>query len=94
MLERVVERVNERELFKFSRMEPCGGMAEQTAVWKYDNETKERYKEIDFLAVLDYSPTGAINFALKHNIDVMYKINHKAYRIFYMPTMTLYIVFI
>ena len=55
MLERVVTRVNERGRFKISRIVPCGSMAEQTAVLKFD-DYKEMYTEFDFLANLDYSP--------------------------------------
>ena len=55
VLERVVTRVNERGMFKISRIVPCGSMAEQTAVLKFDYE-KEMYTEFDFLANLEYSP--------------------------------------
>ena len=56
MLDRVVTRVNKRGLFNISRIHPCGSMAEQTAAWKYDKETNERYTEFDFLAVLHGDP--------------------------------------
>ena len=56
MLERVKDRINEREKFEISRIEPCGSMTEETAVWKYREKTGEIYTEFDFLAVLDYSP--------------------------------------
>ena len=55
MLERVVTRVNERGMFKISRIVPCGSMVEQTAVLKFDYE-KEMYTEFDFLGNLEYSP--------------------------------------
>ena len=54
MLERIVTRVNEREMFKISRIQPCGSMAEQTAVWKYGKMTGARFTEFDFLAILCY----------------------------------------
>lgn len=56
MLERVVTRANQREMFQISRIEPCGSMSEQTAVWKYSEWTGERYTEFDFLAVMGCSP--------------------------------------
>ena len=55
MLERVVTRVNERGMFKISRIVPCGSMVERTTVLKFDYE-KEIYTEFDFLANLEYSP--------------------------------------
>ena len=61
MLKRVVTRINKRRLFKISRIQPCGSMAEQTAAWKYDKETGERYTEFDFLAVLDGDPKHDLN---------------------------------
>ena len=51
MLERVVERVNKRGLFKISRIVPAGSMVEQTAVWKY--RRGEVHTEFDYLGVLD-----------------------------------------
>ena len=56
MLDRVVTRVNERGMFKISRIEPCGSMRECTAGWKYYRITHKCYTEFDFLANLDYSP--------------------------------------
>ena len=53
MLDRVATRVHEREVFKISRIVPCGSMVEQTGVWKYDKKTGERHTEFDFLAVLN-----------------------------------------
>ena len=41
-------------MFKISRIVPCGSMAEQTAVLKFDDET-DMHTEFDFLANLDYS---------------------------------------
>ena len=55
MLERIVTRVNERGMFKISRIVPCGSMVERTAVLKV-NKYNEMYTEFDFLANLDYSP--------------------------------------
>ena len=55
VLERVVTRVNKREMFKIPRIVPCGSMVERTTVLKFDIK-KEMYKEFDFLANLDYSP--------------------------------------
>ena len=55
MVERVVTRVNERGRFKIPRIVPCGSMAEQTAVLKFNYE-EGMYTEFDFLANLDYSP--------------------------------------
>ena len=55
MLERLATKVNKRGMFKISRIEPCGSMAEQTAVWKFWWKTGDRYTEFDFLAVLAYS---------------------------------------
>ena len=55
VLDRVVTRVNERGRFKISRIVPCGSMAEQTAVLKFDYK-KEMYTEFDFLANLKYFP--------------------------------------
>ena len=55
MLEKIVTRVNKRGRFKISRIVPCGSMAEQTAVLKF-NYKKEMYTEFDFLANLAYSP--------------------------------------
>ena len=56
MLERVVERVNKRGMFKICRIEPCGSTVEQTSVWKYYRGRGERHTEFDFLAVLDCFP--------------------------------------
>ena len=56
MLKRIVSRVNRRGWFKISSIQPCGSMVEKTTVWKFGDWTKERYTEMDFLAVLDYSP--------------------------------------
>ena len=36
MLERIAVKINERGLFNISRIEPCGSMAEKTALWKTD----------------------------------------------------------
>ena len=56
MLGRVVDRVNGRGLFKGSRIEPCGGMREDTTVLKYENNCiKERYLEFDYLGALECS---------------------------------------
>ena len=60
MMERIAVKINERGLFNISRIEPCGSMAEKTALWKTDtisafNEKEtisEKYLEFDFLAVL------------------------------------------
>ena len=57
MLERVVTKINNRGIFKISRIQPCGSMTERTAVWKYgEGPGEERYTEFDYLAILDYSP--------------------------------------
>ena len=56
MLRRVVTRVNERGIFTISCIQPCGSMAEKTAIWKYKTGAGEIYTEFDFLAVLDGSP--------------------------------------
>ena len=56
MLERIATRINERGVFKISRIKPCGSMAEKTTVWKYSKKTGERYTEFDFLAVIEYPP--------------------------------------
>ena len=56
MLTRVVGMINERKVFKVSRIVPCGSKAEDTAVWKYGETNGERYTESDFLAILDCSP--------------------------------------
>ena len=53
MLERVVERVNKRGLFKISRIVPVGSMVEKTAVWKYNYLSGEIHTEFDYLGVLD-----------------------------------------
>ena len=53
MLDRVVARVNERGIFKISRIEPCGSMVEKTAVWKYRKTTRDRFTEFDYLGILD-----------------------------------------
>ena len=45
MLGRVVTRVNKRGRFQISRIQPCGSMAEQTAVWKYDRLTGAIYRK-------------------------------------------------
>ena len=55
MLQRVVECINERGIFRISRIQPCGSMAEKTSSWKYDVKTDKMYLEFDFLAVLDKS---------------------------------------
>ena len=55
MLDKIVTRVNERGRFQISTFVPCGSMAEQTTVLKFDYK-KEMYTEFDFLANLDYSP--------------------------------------
>ena len=55
MLERIVTRVNERGMFKISRIVPCGSMVEQSAVLKF-KYYNGMYTEFDFLANLDYSP--------------------------------------
>ena len=55
MLERIVTRVNERGMFKISRIVPCGSMVERTTVLKF-KKYNEMYTEFDFLANLDYSP--------------------------------------
>ena len=49
MVERMAARVNERGSFKISRIEPCGSMAEQTAVLKFSKRTRERYTGLIFL---------------------------------------------
>ena len=55
VLERIVTRVNERRIFKISRIVPCGSMVERTTVLKF-NICNEMYTEFDFLANLEYSP--------------------------------------
>ena len=55
-LKRTVERINKRGLFKVSRIEPCGSMAEMTSLWKFPSSYKMQVHgsiEFDFLAVLD-----------------------------------------
>ena len=49
MLERVVARVNERGLFKISRIEPCGSMAEQTAVLKFSKRQEKGTQSLIFM---------------------------------------------
>ena len=61
MLERVVTRVNERGIFKISRIQPCGSMAEQTTIWKCQNKNGEIYTEFDFLAVLGASQEAMVD---------------------------------
>ena len=59
LLERIVGKINERGLFNISRIEPCGSMAEKTALWKtldkdkVKETTTEKYLEFDFLAILE-----------------------------------------
>ena len=52
ILDRLVDRVNERGVFKISRLEPCGSMEEHTAIWKIDRRTGDVFTEFDFLPVL------------------------------------------
>ena len=51
MIERIRTRINEHGVFHISRLEPCGSMAEKTAMWKARLH-KQTYIEFDFLAVL------------------------------------------
>ena len=53
MLSRVSARINDRGVFHIWRIQPCGSMAEESSVWKIDEETLETYTEFDFLAVLN-----------------------------------------
>ena len=53
MIHRIVTRVNKRGYFKISRVELCGSMREETAVWKFSRPTGEIHTEFDFLGVLD-----------------------------------------
>ena len=60
LLYEIVNKMNERGLFKISRIEPCGSMAEKTSLWKTQNKngiagntTSSKYMEFDFLAVLE-----------------------------------------
>ena len=61
LLERAVVKLTERGLFKVSRIQPCGSMAEKTSLWKThrlwkltaDMEAHPKYLEFDFLAVLE-----------------------------------------
>ena len=61
MLQKIVSRVNERGVFKISRLEPCGSMVEQTSVWKYISYKDMRYTEFDNLAVLGDQPEVVSN---------------------------------
>ena len=45
LLQRIVDRVNERGMFKICRIQPCGSMAERTALWKYDACAEDVYIE-------------------------------------------------
>ena len=58
VLDRVRDKMNERGLFKVTRMEPGGSMAEHTSLWKRNEPWKWNkevldYIEFDFLAVLE-----------------------------------------
>ena len=52
MIERIKTGINERGLFRISRMEVCGSMAEKTAMWKFAIWPNLPYIEFNFLAVL------------------------------------------
>ena len=56
MLRRVASKMNKQGIFKLSRIQPGGSMAEKTSIWKYDSRRKETYIEFDFLGVLVNSP--------------------------------------
>ena len=55
MLARIAGRVNKRRRFTIAGIRACGSMAEQSSVWKYGEQTGERYTEFDFLAELEFS---------------------------------------
>ena len=55
MLDRIKERMNERNVFNISYIQPCGSISEKTAIWKWDKSTRKSYTEFDFLAVLKTS---------------------------------------
>ena len=52
MIERIKTGINERGLFRISRMKVCGSMAEKTAIWKFAIWPNLPYIEFNFLAVL------------------------------------------
>ena len=53
LLDRIIERANERGIFSISRVQPCGSMAERTSVWKFDHSIKSPATEFDFLAIFN-----------------------------------------
>lgn len=85
MLERVVTRVNERGIFNVSRIQPCGSMAERTALWKCDNLRGQIYTEFDFLAILDnihetsYDMLACAGGVLLHQLPIDGKALQKYY---------------
>ena len=52
-LQKVVAKMNKRGIFRISRIQPCGSMAEKTSIWKWGRWQEKYYTELDFLAVLD-----------------------------------------
>ena len=55
LFERIRTRVNNRGVFKITRVVPTGSMAEKTAIWKYDDDERETYLRFDNIAVLKES---------------------------------------
>ena len=85
MMERIKTRINERGVFHISRLEPCGSMAEKTAMWKARLK-KQTYIEFDFLAVLqatcDLKPGCQECFYVNTppmNLDLFEKYNSSLY---------------
>ena len=66
MLERVVDRVNERCVFSIARIQPAGSMADKTSIWKYDCLREEQFIKFDFLAVLENSVENCCSAAEKN----------------------------
>ena len=86
MLERMVAKVNERGIFKVSRIHPCGSMTEQTSLWKCDNMTGIIYTEFDCLAVLEnilhetsFNTSGCKGCAMLLELPIDYKVLDKYY---------------
>ena len=54
-LQFAVSKINTRDIFRVSRIQSCGSMAEKTSIWKWGNFGGDYHTEFDFLAVLEDS---------------------------------------
>ena len=84
LLTKFKDKINEREVFRISRIQPCGSMVEKTAAWKYSGSHNpitliperialNQYIEFDYLSVLEKASSS---FCLSDGCRLCMKVNY------------------